>query len=593
MPAMGFRTFADESDDAASRPPSDVPPSRLSQSSLLIVIAFAALLMLPALDGSYRVLTLHEVFAAQTAREMVATGDWIIPRFAGEPRLNKPAGMYWLIGAFMSIFQSREEWVVRLPSAIAGILTAVMIARLAARWLGNFAGLVAGLMQASFFYVGMQARLAEADMALCAAVVLAMTAFATAVVNRRGSVSEPSRRRRLLLAFAFGVGVGLAVLLKGVGIAFIFAGCLLWMLVARRWDGLRFVFHPLSLLPMLAIPLAWALPAMIREPRLLEIWRFESVDRAGGAFDDADPWHIYLWAVPMLLLPWTVFAVRGFIHWRRTDEQAAAEDARLGTSSAESSPRNLIQRWRIPHRVAFLLAWFVGGMILLQISQARHKHYAIPMLPPITILAALGFVNWLHDPKRLSGRAATIVAIAIAVAGGIAAVIVTMTMSKAAAPTAIIAVLIALGIAVATLFHARRQLRRTTIACFASAAVGAIGASMFVIPAFDDYKALTALARSADRQTPPGQTIYLVALGQTQAAYYIDHPMKRIDKRDPARIAAGLDAGGGSTERYVLCPRSAVYLLSVWGQPQIVDVVDHRRRSEKDETVFVRVIKHE
>jgi 4-amino-4-deoxy-L-arabinose transferase-like glycosyltransferase len=56
--------------------------------------------------------------------------------------------------------------------------------------MGDFAGLVAGLMQASFAYVVMQARLAEADMPMCAAVVLAMSAFARAVVY------DPATSRR-------------------------------------------------------------------------------------------------------------------------------------------------------------------------------------------------------------------------------------------------------------------------------------------------------------------------------------------------------------------------------------------------------------
>jgi 4-amino-4-deoxy-L-arabinose transferase-like glycosyltransferase len=78
-----------------------------------------------------RVLTQHEVFAAQTAREMLATGDWVVPHFAGRARLNKPPGMYYLIAGSMAVFQSRAEWVARLPAALAGVATALMVARLA------------------------------------------------------------------------------------------------------------------------------------------------------------------------------------------------------------------------------------------------------------------------------------------------------------------------------------------------------------------------------------------------------------------------------------------------------------------------------
>ncbi len=169
---MGFRTFGDPGDGpdtaAADAPalPLATAPGRLSFRSLLIVCLFGAALLLPALGGDLRVLTLHEVFAAQTAREMLQRGDWIIPHFAGVPRLNKPAGMYWLIAGCMAIFNSQAEWVARLPAALSGIALAVIIARLTARWFGDFAGLIAGLMQASIGYVLLQARLAEADLGL-------------------------------------------------------------------------------------------------------------------------------------------------------------------------------------------------------------------------------------------------------------------------------------------------------------------------------------------------------------------------------------------------------------------------------------------
>ena len=32
----------------------------------------------------------HEIFVAQTTREMSQRGDWVVPYFNGEPRLNPP-----------------------------------------------------------------------------------------------------------------------------------------------------------------------------------------------------------------------------------------------------------------------------------------------------------------------------------------------------------------------------------------------------------------------------------------------------------------------------------------------------------------------
>ena len=41
----------------------------------------------------------HEIFVAETAQEMLQRGDWIVPYFNGEPRLNKPPVSYWATAA--------------------------------------------------------------------------------------------------------------------------------------------------------------------------------------------------------------------------------------------------------------------------------------------------------------------------------------------------------------------------------------------------------------------------------------------------------------------------------------------------------------
>ena len=60
-----------------------------------------------------------EPIFAETARQMVKTGDWITPYFNGETRFDKPPLIYWLIAISYHLF-GINEWSVRLPSAISG-----------------------------------------------------------------------------------------------------------------------------------------------------------------------------------------------------------------------------------------------------------------------------------------------------------------------------------------------------------------------------------------------------------------------------------------------------------------------------------------
>ena len=64
-----------------------------------------------------------EPIFAETARQMVETGDWITPYYNGETRFDKPPLIYWLMAIAYHLF-GIHEWSVRLPSAISG--TALM-----------------------------------------------------------------------------------------------------------------------------------------------------------------------------------------------------------------------------------------------------------------------------------------------------------------------------------------------------------------------------------------------------------------------------------------------------------------------------------
>src|SRR5215212_278101 len=101
----------------------------------LLIIAYGLSLLLIGLG--VRTLTRHEVLAAYPAKEMLHGGHWIVPMFAGIPRTAKPPGMNWIIAAFMTIFDSDAEWVVRLPSVLAAVALALLLGNFAARFYGQ------------------------------------------------------------------------------------------------------------------------------------------------------------------------------------------------------------------------------------------------------------------------------------------------------------------------------------------------------------------------------------------------------------------------------------------------------------------------
>ena len=67
--------------------------NRLSHYILLLIVTAA--LTLPGL-GSISLWDIDEGLNAEAAREMLESGDWVVPTFNFKPRTAKPALLYWL-----------------------------------------------------------------------------------------------------------------------------------------------------------------------------------------------------------------------------------------------------------------------------------------------------------------------------------------------------------------------------------------------------------------------------------------------------------------------------------------------------------------
>ncbi len=84
--------------------------SVLSLLLLCLAVYVPGLFVLPPIDRD-------EARFAQASREMVETGDWIVPRVQGSPRLNKPPLIYWLQSMSVKVFGDEPPAAEREGSA--------------------------------------------------------------------------------------------------------------------------------------------------------------------------------------------------------------------------------------------------------------------------------------------------------------------------------------------------------------------------------------------------------------------------------------------------------------------------------------------
>ena len=186
----------------------------------LIVALVAAIILLPFL-GAVPLMDPDEPVYGETAREMLAAGDWLSPRIFGNYWYDKPPFFYWLEMISYSLFGA-TDFASRLPSALAAMATTIYVYA-AGRDIFNkpIAALSALLLVTSFgfMYIG---KAAVTDMTLVLTLTVAMMSF---------------YRKKYYTAYLF---CGLSLLVKGpVGYAFPALIMLIYIAWTRQWTLLR------------------------------------------------------------------------------------------------------------------------------------------------------------------------------------------------------------------------------------------------------------------------------------------------------------------------------------------------------------------
>ena len=102
-------------DERMERPANSSLPirwARIGSGIALVVVVSASLF---GGLGLWPLIEPDEGRNAETAREMLASGDWLVPHFNGLPFLDKPVFLFWMIAGAFRVF-GVNEGAARLPS---------------------------------------------------------------------------------------------------------------------------------------------------------------------------------------------------------------------------------------------------------------------------------------------------------------------------------------------------------------------------------------------------------------------------------------------------------------------------------------------
>src|SRR5215831_5612489 len=196
---------------------------------------------------------------AEASREMMQRGNYIVPYFNNQLRLDKPPLTYWAQVASYHIF-GENDFAARFPSAIAAALAALLIflwgCRMGGEKLGWWAALIFTLSLQTFVH----AKAAVADMWLVLFMTLANWAGYELLFNYRVN----AKHRTFSWWWIFYLSLALGFLAKGPIAWTPLMTVAAVVIYTRDWQLLRRLRFAVGIALMFAVIALWGIPALIQ-----------------------------------------------------------------------------------------------------------------------------------------------------------------------------------------------------------------------------------------------------------------------------------------------------------------------------------------
>ncbi len=348
-------------------------------------VLVCGVLLLSVINASWtlssRPLNNHECYVSVTAREMLESGNWVMPTFNGEYRLQKTPLSYWLVACVALVTGRVDEFAARLPSAVFAVLSVGAILYFVSRWLSFRIALLAAVVWATSLAHIRYAHNARPEMVMTFFILLCYLTFYSALPLGPGG-GEQNRKRQIAYMLVFWASFGLANLAKGPApLPLVLVPLFVYVLVFKQWRKIPKLLPVAGPLVFLAIVLPWPLAIAHQANWDLTLWKHEFVDRFFGEYASGDkPLYYYLPKMFMFMVPWVAFV-----------------------PMALAAP--FYKVWSNKRAVMwFLWVWLVAGVIFLTISGGKRQHYILPFMPPMAVLIGILVEDMVFVKKAFTAK---------------------------------------------------------------------------------------------------------------------------------------------------------------------------------------------
>lgn len=322
--------------------------------SYLIIAAAVMLLMMLGV----RELWTQEWRWADISWNMIYSKDYLHPYLAGAAYYDKPLLSYWLMILCSHLVGSLNEWALRMPPALAGILSVWCTYRIGWKLVDRRVGLIAGWMLVTTYFFIFWGRTANADMLNLAGIMLALFWY-----------FEHQEQPSFINYTIFFLILAVTGLFKGlIGIIIPIVAILPNLIQQKNWQRhLKLSLIP-ALIPAMGVYLLpfWASAHFggehYSESGLYEVYR-ENILRYISPFDHKGPIYTYFVYLPIYMLPWALFFIPAIFSLRKRWSQ-------MVTGS----------RWMVWSTLLIFL--------FLTLSGSRRNYYVLPLVPFATLMTA-------------------------------------------------------------------------------------------------------------------------------------------------------------------------------------------------------------
>jgi 4-amino-4-deoxy-L-arabinose transferase len=358
----------------------------MKRVSIALFVLFAFVYILPL---GFRPLTIpDESRYGEIPREMLTSGDWVVPRLNGLKYFEKPPFGYWVNAVSMASF-GENVFALRIPSALSVMISALMIF-LAVR---KFSQWRPAVILAPAIFLTCPLVLAIGNISLLDS-LLSMLLTGAMVSFFFAHMAENMWRKTLFLTL-MGVFCGLAFLTKGF---LAFAVPVLAVVPFLLWEGrykdlIRIPWIPIITAFVIVLP--WSLMIHFREG---DFWNyFFWTEHVARFLDPVRGQH------PKPLWYYLPILVGGALPWIFQSEAA------IPTVLKFEMKKPLIR---------FAICWFLFPFLFFSVCSGKLIPYILPCLPPLAIVYAVGLAAYFEAGKRKSFSVATwVLAIMFALGG--------------------------------------------------------------------------------------------------------------------------------------------------------------------------------